>query len=131
MTGATVDSKAVYLRLLRHVLPYWRVFAVGVAAMIVLGLTEPAIPALLEMIVRSFEEQALDGVPLYAALFLGMFLVRGLSSFLSTFALESVAARLVVDLRREMFDRLMRIPAPAYDDAASGSLISKVHRLIF
>ena len=126
MTGATVDSKAVYLRLLRHVLPYWRVFAVGVVAMIVLGLTEPAIPALLDMIVGSFEEQALDGVPLYAALFLGMFLVRGLSSFLSTFALESVAARLVVDLRREMFDRLMRIPAPAYDDAASGSLISKV-----
>ena len=31
-----------------------------------------------------------------------------------------------MDLRREMFDRLMRIPAPAYDAAASGSLISKV-----
>ena len=126
MTDTTADSKAVYLRLLRHVLPYWRTFAIGVAAMIVLGLTEPAIPALLEKIVGSFEEQALDGVPLYAALFLGMFLVRGLSSFLSTFTLESVAARLVMDLRREMFDRLMRIPAPAYDDTASGSLISKV-----
>jgi len=126
MTGATADSKALYLRLLRHVLPHWRTFAVGVAAMIVLGLTEPAIPALLEKIVGSFEEHALDGVPLYAALFLGMFLVRGLSSFLSTFALESVAARLVVDLRREMFDRLMRIPAPACDAATSGSLISKV-----
>ena len=126
MTGATADSKALYLRLLRHVLPHWRAFAVGVAAMIVLGLTEPAIPALLEKIVGSFEEQALDGVPLYAALFLGMFLVRGLSSFLSAFALESVAARLVMDLRREMFDRLMRIPAPACDAATSGSLISRV-----
>ena len=126
MTGATADSKALYLRLLRHVLPHWRTFAIGIAAMVVLGLTEPAIPALLEKIVGSFEEQALDGVPLYAGLFLGMFLVRGLSSFLSTFALESVAARLVMDLRREMFDRLMRIPAPAYDAATSGSLISRV-----
>ena len=126
MTDTTADSKAVYLRLLRHVLPYWRTFAIGVAAMIVLGLTEPAIPALLEKIVGSFEEQALDGVPFYAALFLGIFLARGLSSFLSAFALETVAARLVMDLRREMFDRLMRIPAPAYDDTASGSLISKV-----
>ena len=126
MTDTTVDSKAVYLRLLRHVLPYWRAFAIGIAAMIVLGLTEPAIPALLERIIGSFEVQALDGVPFYAALFLGIFLARGLSSFLSTFALESVAARLVMDLRREMFDRLMRIPAPAYDDTASGSLISKV-----
>ena len=65
-------------------------------------------------------------MPVYAALFLGVFLVRGLSSFLSVFALESVAARLVMDLRQDMFARLIRIPAPAYDDAASGSFISKV-----
>ena len=126
MTDVPGDSKAIYLRLLRHVVPYWRVFALGTAMMIVLGLTEPAFPAILEMIVSSFEERALDGVPLYAALFLGVFLVRGLSSFLSVFALESVAARLVLDLRRDMFDRLMRIPAPAYDNISSGSLISKV-----
>ena len=126
MTDVTGDSKALYLRLLRHVVPYWRVFALGTVMMIVLGLTEPAFPAILEMIVSSFEERALDGVPLYAALFLGVFLIRGLSSFLSVFALESVAARLVLNLRQAMFDRLMRIPAPAYDNISSGSLISKV-----
>ena len=126
MTDVPGGSRAIYLRLLRHVVPYWRVFALGTAMMIVLGLTEPAFPAILEMIVSSFEERALDGVPLYAALFLGVFLVRGLSSFLSVFALESVAARLVLDLRQAMFDRLMRIPAPAYNNISSGSLISKV-----
>ena len=124
--GAAVDGKAVYVRLLGHVLPYRRTFAIGVAAMVVLGLTEPAIPAILERIIGSFETQAFDGVPFYAALFLGMFFVRGLSSFFSMFALESVAARIVMDLRREMFDRLMRIPVPAYEDVSSGSLISKV-----
>ena len=126
MADVSGDSKAIYLRLLRHVVPYRRTFALGIAAMIVLGLTEPAIPAILEGVVGSFEQRAFDAVPLYAALFLGLFFVRGLSSFLSTFALESVAARLVQDLRRHMFDRLMRIPAPAYDNVASGTLISKV-----
>ena len=126
MTQASGDSKAIYLRLLRHVVPYWRVFALGTVMMIVLGLTEPAFPAILEMVVSSFEEHTLDNVPMYAALFLGVFLVRGLSSFLSVYALESVAARLVLDLRRAMFDRLMRIPAPVYDNVASGTLISKV-----
>ena len=126
MTDVSDDSRVIYLRLLRHVLPYWRAFALGTAMMIVLGLTEPAFPAILDMVVSSFEQQALDGVPLHAALFLGVFFIRGLSSFLSVFALESVAARLVVDLRQDMFDRLMRIPAPAYDNVASGSLISKV-----
>ena len=126
MTQAPDDSKALYLRLLRHVVPYWQVFALGTVMMIVLGLTEPAFPAILEMVVGSFEEGTLDNVPMYAALFLGVFLVRGLSSFLSVYALESVAARLVLDLRRDMFDRLMRIPAPAYDNVASGTLISRV-----
>ena len=126
MTEVSDDSKALYLRLLRHVVPYWRPFALGTAMMIVLGLTEPAFPAILEMVVSSFEDRALDSVPLYAALFLGVFLVRGLSSFLSVFLLESVAARLVLDLRQDMFDRLMRIPAPVYDSVASGTLISKV-----
>ena len=126
MTLPRAGGRALYLRLLRRVLPYRRTFALGLAAMVVLGATEPAIPALLERVVGSFEERALDGVPVYAALFLGVFLVRGLSSFLSVFALESVAARLVMDLRQDMFARLIRIPAPAYDDAASGSFISKV-----
>ena len=126
MTQAPDDSKALYLRLLRHVVPYWRVFALGTVMMIVLGLTEPAFPAILEMVVGSFEEGTLDNVPMYAALFLGVFLIRGLSSFLSVYALESVAARLVLDLRRDMFDRLMRIPAPACDNVASGTLISRV-----
>ncbi len=126
MTADADDSKAIYLRLLRHVVPYWRVFALGAAMMIVLGLTEPAFPAILEMVVSSFEEQTLGAVPMHAALFLGVFLVRGISSFLSVFALESVAARLVRDLRRDMFDRLMRIPAPVYDNVASGTLISRV-----
>ena len=126
MTDTTTDGKALYLRLLRHVLPYRRTFALGVVAMIVLGLTEPAIPAILERVISSFEQEVLDAVPLYAAAFLGLFFVRGLSSFLSVFVLESVAARVVQDLRQDMFDRLMRIPAPAYDNVASGSLISKV-----
>ena len=126
MNIATDDSKAIYLRLLRHILPYRRTFALGAVMMVVLGLTEPAFPAILERVISSFEAHTLDDVPLYAALFLGVFFVRGLSAFLSTFALESVAARLVLDLRQDMFERLMRIPAPAYDNVSSGSLISRV-----
>ena len=126
MTQVSYDSKAIYLRLLRHVVPYWRVFALGTVMMIVLGLTEPVLPAILERVVSSLEEGAFASVPMYAALFLGVFLVRGLSSFLSVYALEWVGARVVLDLRRNMFDRLMRVPAPTYDNVASGTLISKV-----
>ena len=125
-TAAAAGTRALYLRLLRHVLPYRGKFAFGVAAMFVMGLTEPALPAILEKVVGSFEQRALDGVPFYAAVFVGIFFVRGLSSFISMFVLDSIAARIVMDLRRTMFERLMRLPAPAYDATASGSLLSKV-----
>ena len=126
MTDMAGDSPAVYARLLRHVVPYWRVFALGMIMTVVLGLTEPLLPWILERVVSSFEEKSLEGVPMYALLFLGVFLVRGLSSFLSMFLLESLAARVVQDLRQAMFARLMRIPTPVYDNVASGTLISRV-----
>ena len=126
MTPVSYDSKAIYLRLLRHVVPYWRVFALGTIMMIVLGLTEPVLPAILERVVSSLEEGTFASVPIYAVLFLGVFLVRGVSSFLSVYALEWVGARVVLDLRQDMFNRLMRVPAPTYDNVASGTLISKV-----
>ncbi len=119
-------GKAVYLRLLSHVLPYRGTFAIGISAMVVLGLTEPAIPAILERIVDSFERESIETIPLYAALFLAMFFVRGLSTFVSAYALESVAARLVRDLRREMFRRLLGIPTAHCESVPSGTLISRI-----
>ena len=120
------SGKAVYLRLLSHVLPYRGIFATGIAAMIVLGLTEPAIPAIVQRITDSFEGESIDAMPLYAALILGLFFVRGLSAFVSAYALESVAARLVRDLRRAMFARLLGIPTAACDSVPSGTLISRI-----
>ena len=40
-----VDGKRVYLRLLGHVAPHWRLFAIAIAAMVVLATTQPALAA--------------------------------------------------------------------------------------
>ncbi|MDX1528211.1 MAG: lipid ABC transporter permease/ATP-binding protein, partial [Gammaproteobacteria bacterium] len=42
------DSRTLYRRLLGHVAPYWRIFALSILAMVVLALTEPAIAAILK-----------------------------------------------------------------------------------
>ena len=43
----TMTSTELYLRLLSHVKPYWRVFALGVLGMAMVAATEPMLPALL------------------------------------------------------------------------------------
>lgn len=41
------SSKRIYKRLLGYVKPHWRIFATGIASMIILAATEAGIPALL------------------------------------------------------------------------------------
>jgi len=121
------SSRHLYLRLLRDVAPYWRTFAMSLAAMVVLAATEPAIPALLgPMTDGSFVEKDLDMAALMAVLLVGVFLVRGTAAFVSSVTLAWVAGKLVMDLRTRMFDKLTTLPARFYDHHPSGSLISKV-----
>ena len=47
-----MSSTELYLRLLRHVRPYWRVFVLGVLGMIVVAATEPALPALMKPLIE-------------------------------------------------------------------------------
>ncbi len=43
-----MNSKALYLRLLRYVVPYWRVFALAILAIIVMAITDPILAALIQ-----------------------------------------------------------------------------------
>ncbi|HEY5700540.1 MAG TPA: lipid A export permease/ATP-binding protein MsbA [Gammaproteobacteria bacterium] len=122
-----LNGKRIYLRLLHHALPYWRVFLVAILSMVVLAITEPAIPALLKPTFdSSFVDKDLDTVALMAVLVVVLFTVRGLSSYLSALTLAWVASKVVMDLRSRMFEKLLSLPSSAFDHHTSGSLISKV-----
>jgi len=43
-----MTSTGLYLRLLHYVKPYWRVFALSVLGMVIVAITEPALPALMK-----------------------------------------------------------------------------------
>ena len=124
---AAPTSRQIYVRLLRHVLPYWRVFAVSIGAMAILAATEPAIPALLKPTIDgSFVDKDLSMVSTLALLLVTVFLVRGASGFVGAVTLTWVSSRLVMDIRARMFDKLVTLPARFYDHHPPGSLISKV-----
>ncbi len=122
-----VSTRAIYFRLLRQVRPHWRMFALAVLAMTVLAATEPAIPALMKPTLDgSFVEKDLSAVTTMAMLMVLVFLVRGVSAFMSAMSLNWVSGRLVMDLRNRMFDKLVTLPSKFYDHQSSGTLISKV-----
>jgi ATP-binding cassette, subfamily B, bacterial MsbA len=121
----TQTSKELYLRLLGYVRPYWRFFAVALAGMAVTAATEPLFPALMKpMLDGKFNSGGrLWYVPVAIV---GIFLLRGVLSFISDYALSWVANKVVLDLRDAMFARLVRLPTPYFDNQSSGVLMSKI-----
>ncbi len=53
-------------------------------------------------------------------------MVRILGNFGGVFGMEWVGRRLIADLRRELFDRYMDLPASYFDRESSGQMISRV-----
>ena len=121
-----MTNRQLYLRLLRHIRPYWKVFTVSFLSTVLLSATEPALPALMQpMLDGSFiekDERMIVLIPLALVL---LFAVRGAASFISTATTHWVASKLVTDLRQLMFTKLLRLPTAFHDHHASGKLLSK------
>lgn len=125
MTRKTNDLE-LYLRLLRYVKPYWRVFMVSIIAMVVLAATEPAMAALIKpMLDGAFIENDPEMMRIVPLLFLLLLAVRAVADFTSGYALHWVGGRVTMDLRNNMFEKLLSLPASFYDHNVTGALISK------
>ena len=119
------DSRALYLRLLGYVKPYWRMFALSLVALILTAATEPLLPALFKPLLdEGFVAKDRDFIRWVPLLLLALFIVRGVTSFVSTYCMAWVGSRLVMDLRAAMFDKLMTLPTRYFDQNPSGQLIA-------
>ena len=117
---------ALYLRLLTYVKPYLKIFLVAVVAMAVLALTSPAIAALFKNITEGvFQLSEINLMTRVIVPIILVFLVAAVSSYISRYALAWVADRLVMDLRVEMFSRLLKLSCTDLDRHSAGTLISK------
>ncbi|MEW8563908.1 MAG: lipid A export permease/ATP-binding protein MsbA [Candidatus Thiodiazotropha sp.] len=126
-SGPGMTGRELYLRLLKRVRPYWRQFGGALAAMVVLAMTEPAIPWLMKpMLDGSFVEK--DPVIIFWSpiLLILLFSIRGIMNFISSVAFEWVAGKVVLDLRRMMIERILTMGTAYFDSHATGTLISKV-----
>lgn len=122
-----MNSSKLYFRLLNYVKPYWRAFTASIVGTAVVAATEPLVAALMKpMLDGTFVNKDQTMIRMVPAIILVIFLVRGIGSFISTYAINWVGNKLVMDLRNEMFRKLLTLPTRFYDDHATGNLISKL-----
>ena len=114
------DSRDLYLRLLGHVRPHWKGFVLTLAATALAAATEPLFPALMKPLLdKGFGQGGNDWLAWLPLAIVGIFALRGIAGFLSSYGMSWVSNRVITDLRQLMFERLMRLPASYFDAHAS------------
>jgi len=120
------DGAAIYRRLLRYVVPYKLAFGLAVFGMICAAATDAGLAAMLKPILDGgFVDKDPEWIQLLPILFIGVALLRGVGTFISTFLMAWIGRNIVKTLRREMFTHVLSLPTSFYDGSSSGTLISK------
>ncbi|MGQ7844982.1 lipid A export permease/ATP-binding protein MsbA [Granulosicoccus sp. 3-233] len=122
-----VAGKETYGRLLRYVKPYRREFAIAVIGMVGYAVTDTAFAALMKpMLDGSFVEQDQQAILLVPLMIIGIFVLRGIAGFASTYYIAWIGWRVIKQLRGEIFEKYLTLPTSFYDKASSGELISRI-----
>ncbi len=122
-----VAGKETYGRLLRYVKPYRREFFIAVIGMVGYAVTDTAFAALMKpMLDGSFVEQDQQAIFLVPLMIIGIFLLRGVAGFASTYYIAWIGWRVIKQLRAEIFEKYLTLPTSFYDKASSGELISRI-----
>ena len=105
--------------------PLWVWFTAG-GAILLLALSEPLIPALLQPLLdRGFQK---GGLPLWlvpASLIL-LFGLRGMCSFVAQLAMTRITSQGLMVLRKAMFDKLLDARLTLFADQSSSALANTI-----
>ena len=127
MNDSFKHSWQVYRRLLRYIQRYWKVLSLSLVSMCIAALTEAAFARLLKPLIDGgFVDKDPATIRWVPLAIIGVFLLRGVTSFINEYTASWLTGRLVQTLREEMFVKLLRLPVSFYDREQSGRLISRI-----
>ena len=128
--SSTQDTKSsglsVYLRLLQYVKQQKSLLLIAIFGLAIVALTNLAFTALLiPLIDEAFAAEAVEPI-IWIPLAIGIiFLLRSTGSFLGLYYIGKVGQQIVKVLRGQMHEKLLYSPAEYFDNASSGSILSK------
>ena len=118
---------AVYRRLWRYTRKYWWMFLLGILGVSLDAAMQAVFIKFIEPLIdRVFVEKDAQFGLLLAGGVVVVILLRVIGHFCGTYGMEWTGRRVVADLRRELFDSYLALPATFFDRHSAGQLISKL-----
>lgn len=121
-----LTNSQVYKRLMRYVLPYWRMFVVSAIGFAIYAVTEPAVVMIIQRIIDSFSNPDRKDIQYLPFLFILLFLVRGIGAFLGNYYLARISGNVIHKLRCDIFNHYTRLSVQYFDSHNSGYMISRI-----
>jgi subfamily B ATP-binding cassette protein MsbA len=115
------------MRLARMLKPFKGRLGLAFLGMALTASTEPMFPAVMKTLLdKGFVGEST--IPLWTVpvAVIGMFVLRGISTFLTTYMMTWVSTHLLNILRRQMFSRLLDVPAQFYERTSVGRVINSM-----
>lgn len=123
----TKTNSRIYIRLLGYTFQHKLIFIISILAMAMFAVTDTAFAALIKPLLDgSFVEKDPDTIRLFPFVLIGLFLLRSIAGFVSTYGIAWVGRNIIKKIRQEMFAKLVHMPTKSYDFASSGELLSKL-----
>ena len=123
---ASTRTGPLFRRLAGYLKPYRGIFVAGTLCSVIASTTDGAFGLLLKPLIDKGFAGASGDIWVYPAAIMGLFLVRGIFTFLNSYAMAYIGNRVLAGLRMEMFDRLVGLPASYFDAHSSSSLVSRI-----
>lgn len=140
----------VFKRLMGYLKPMKGMFALSVLGLITYGLVDAAFIAFIKPFIdegfagasqHASQIQSIGGISLpenkgFSAnndvlaiaplVVIGLFTLRGLANFVSTYGISYMSAQLIMHMRQQVFEHYLTMPVSYVDNENSGTLISRV-----
>ncbi|MCP1574023.1 lipid transporter ATP-binding/permease [Herbaspirillum rubrisubalbicans] len=107
--------------------PYKKRLALAFIAMIVTAATEPVVPYIFQVLLdKGFVGKPAFSLWLVPAAVIGIFFIRGIATFTSSYMMTWVSTRILNELRRQMFARMLDLPLHFYATNTVGKVINSM-----
>lgn len=114
-----------YKRLIRYLKPYWWIVVIAtVFSLCVSGVTG-AMAWYIKPLIDGLKTDT-KVMSIYPILYIAFFLSKGIFSFVHSFLMRIVGAKVVRDVREQLFNKIITLPMEFYIKKPSGELISRI-----
>ena len=121
------DSKAIFRRLVGYVAKHKLVFLFAVIAMIITALSHSYFAVLIKDIL---DEGFINADPWYLQwlplIVFSTVMIRSISGFFANYFMMKVGRFVIFDLRKDIFNNLIKLPTSYFDQNSSSKIVSKL-----